>query len=52
MQRLHGGGGPVPKEIAMTNVMQLVKQDVAQAAVCEARLPVRREEDARLADAD
>ena len=52
MQRLHGGGGPVPEEIVMADVVQLVQQHVTQAAVGEARLPVGREEDARLADAD
>jgi hypothetical protein len=36
----------------MADVVQLVQQHVTQAAVGEARLPVRREEEARLADAD
>ena len=48
MQRLHGGGGPVPKEIAMTNVEQFVKQDVAQAALIKPGLPVFRKENLRL----
>ena len=52
MQRLHGDGSPVPQKIVMTNVMKLVQQHMAQAAVIEAGLPIRREEDGWLADAN
>lgn len=52
VQRLQGGGCPVPEEVTVADMQQFVKENVAQAAGVETVLPVGRKQDARSADAD